>query len=79
MVLLTYWRIDAAPLPDDYTISDLRSAPAQYNQTYDLLKSVVEDEHQPGAPAIGLSADDVTKSIEIDDIFKEDDLETIAQ
>ena len=57
----------------------MRSASSQHNQTYDLLKSLVEDEYRFGASALGRSADGVTRRIEINDIFKENDLEAIAQ
>ncbi len=80
MILLSYWRIDAAPILDDYTISDIKSASTQYNQTYDLLKSLGDgDEWRTGAPMIGLSVEDVRKSEEINNIFKEHDLQLISE
>ncbi|MHC4425868.1 MAG: zinc ribbon domain-containing protein [Planctomycetota bacterium] len=80
ITLLTYWRIDAAPIPNDYTINDIRSAPPEYNQTYTLLKSLAdENEDAIDAPAIGLSSGDLKNLKEIRNIFKEDDLHIIAQ
>lgn len=74
MALLSYWRIDAPPVPNDYTISDIRSAAPQYNQTYQLLKSLAdEDANLASAPAIGLSEQDVNNLGEISRVFKEDD------
>jgi hypothetical protein len=34
------WTIDADPIQNDYTIEDLRSAPSEYNNSYDLLLSL---------------------------------------
>jgi hypothetical protein len=79
VVLLSYWRIDAPPIPNDYTISDIRSAPLQYNQSYELLNSLAdEDANLPDAPAIGLSAQDVNNLREINKFFKEDDYAKIS-
>jgi len=70
VVLLSYWRIDAAPLPNDYTISDIRSAQPEYNQSYELLNSLAdEDEDSLGAPAIELSEKDVKNLEEISKVF----------
>ena len=35
------WSLDAPPIPNDYTIADLRSAPADCNESYELLRSLV--------------------------------------
>lgn len=79
VVLLSYWRIDAPPIPNDYTISDIRSAPPQYNQSYELLKSLaVEDTNLPGAPAIGLSAQDINDLQEINKVFGKADYAKIS-
>jgi len=80
ITILTYWRIDAAPIPDDYTINDISSASPEYNQTYKLLKSLAdENEDAIDAPAIGLTSEDLKNLKEIRNIFKEDDLHIIAQ
>lgn len=80
MLVLSYWRIDAAPIPNDYTINDIRSAPPEYNQTYTLLKSLADENKDTiDAPAIGLSSGDLKNLKEIRNIFKEDDLHIIAQ
>jgi len=34
------WRIDAPPIPNDYTIADLRSAPADCAESYELLRNL---------------------------------------
>jgi hypothetical protein len=35
------WSLDAPPIPNDYTIADLRSAPVDCNESYELLRSLV--------------------------------------
>jgi len=80
MLILTYWRIDAAPIPNDYTINDIRSAAPEYNQTYTLLNSLSDDnDDATDALAIGLSKEDLKNLEEINNIFKEDDLRTISE
>lgn len=80
IVLLTYWRIDAAPIPNDYTIFDLRSAPPLWYGTYNLLNSLADkNDDLMNAPAIGLSPEDLKNLEEINKIFKEKDLQTISQ
>jgi len=79
MIFLTYWRIDAAPIPNDYTIFDLRSAPLLWYGTYHLLNSLADkNDDLADAPAIGLSSEDVENLKEINNIFKEKDLQTIS-
>ena len=45
------WSFDAPPIPNDYTIADLRSAPPECDETYQLLKSLnlekIEDPLSP--------------------------------
>jgi hypothetical protein len=36
------WRLDAPPIPNDYTIADLRSAPADCTTSYELLKYLTD-------------------------------------
>lgn len=79
IVLLSYWRIDAEPVPNDYTISDISSAAPEYNQSYELLNSLADENGDPySPPAMGLSQEDVNNLEEIYDIFKEDDYGKIA-
>ncbi len=80
MILLTFWRIDAAPIPNDYTILDLRSAAPFWYGTYNLLNSLADkSDDLTDAPAIGLSSEDVENLEEIKKIFKEKDLQTISR
>jgi hypothetical protein len=74
MLTIFLWSFDAPPIPNDYTIADLRSAPPECDASYELLLSMSEkDPNIPGAPAIGLSEQDVNDLKEINKIFKEDD------
>lgn len=69
------WTIDAAPIPNDYTIADFRSAPLECNRSYEILKSLAdkEDYDSNDAPAIGLSEQDITVISELKEIIKEAD------
>jgi uncharacterized protein with PQ loop repeat len=80
MISLTYWRIDAAPIPNDYTIFDLRSALPLWYGTYNLLNRLGDkSEDLLDAPAIGLSSEDLENLEEINNIFKEKDLQAISK
>jgi len=80
MLILNYLRFDAPPIVNDYTIKDIKSAAPECNQTYDLLYSLgTEDKNVKGAPAIGLSAKEIGKIEEINNILKDSDLQTISQ
>jgi hypothetical protein len=59
--LVTLWTLDAEPLPRQYSITDLRSAPAKHAQTYQLRKTLADprEEDANAAIAIGLSSEDV--------------------
>lgn len=80
VVLLSYWRIDAAPISNDYTIADLRSAPPECAPSYELLMSISEkEEHPTGAPAIGLSAQDVNTIEQVNEVIKKGDYSKITE
>jgi hypothetical protein len=80
MILLTYWRIDTAPIPNDYTIFELRSAIPFWYGSYSLLNSLADkNDDLMDAPAIGLSSEDLKNLEEINKIFKEKDLQAISQ
>jgi len=58
--LIAIWWQDVAPIEDDYTLADLRSAPPEFAETYDLLMSLANQHPDVnGAPAIGLAQADV--------------------
>jgi len=55
-VFYLLWRIDAPPIPNDYTIADLRSAPAQYDESFEVFKTLIDEQHDfSGIPAIELT------------------------
>lgn len=65
-IILALLCIDAPPIPNDYTIADFRSAPPDCAKSYEFLKSfspAEEDVNAPGAPTIGLSAEDIHTNI----------------
>jgi len=74
------WSRDAPPIPNDYTIADLRSAPAECAESFQILKTLIDEDHNiPGAPAIGLSDGDLDMIAEIRDVLEEKTAAEIAQ
>ncbi len=75
------WGLDAPPIPDDYTIADLRSAPPECARSYELLMSISEKKEPPprDAPTIGLSEQDISNLEEISDVIKEGDYSKITE
>ncbi|MHC4574244.1 MAG: hypothetical protein ACYS76_08955 [Planctomycetota bacterium] len=69
MLALSYWAIDAPPIPDDYTLADIRSAALEHNESYRLLSSLADPDESFAAPAIGLSEQDVDKLHELYPVF----------
>lgn len=67
------WHFDAEPIPDDYTIADLRSAAPEYSQSYELLLSLAneKDADPNSTQAIGLSVQDVKFLDDVKDDVKE--------
>jgi hypothetical protein len=64
LVLVAYflWSLDAAPVPSEPTLADLKSAPAEYSQTYELLVSLKPVLVRPDP--CEQTASDMTESIE---------------
>jgi len=80
MLALSYSRMDAPPIPGDYTISDLRSAPPECNQTYELLGQLTDvDLNIHKVSPIGLSAHEIRRLEEINALCEHKDLGTIAR
>ena len=78
--IFVLWNIDADPIPDDYTIADLRSAPTECARSYELLMSISEKgEYPPDAPLIGLSAQDVNMTDQVSEVFTEGDYSEITE
>jgi len=66
------WRLDAPPIPNDYTLADIHSAPPGCAESFEILKMLIDEEHDlPGAPAIGLTEEDVDMSAEIRTVIQE--------
>jgi len=57
-IFYLFWSIDAPPIPDDYTIADLRSAPPEYAESFEILKTLLGEE----TDSSGVSAIEITKS-----------------
>ncbi|MBN2593939.1 MAG: DUF4190 domain-containing protein [Sedimentisphaerales bacterium] len=70
-VFYLLWRIDAPPIPNDYTIADLRSAPAKYAESFEVLKTLLgENDDSSGFPAIELASSDTKMIAEIKGIME---------
>jgi len=75
-----FWNIDTPPIPNDYTIADLRSAPAQYAESFELLKTLVDEQHDSsGVPAIELTNSDTKMIAEIKKIMEKGTTSEIAK
>jgi hypothetical protein len=69
-VFYLFWRIDAPPIPNDYTIADLRSAPAKYTESFEVLKTLLgENGDSSVVTAIELTNDDSSMIAEIKGIL----------
>lgn len=78
--IFVLWNIDADPIPDDYTIADLRSAPTECAPSYEILMSISEKgEYPPDAPLIGLSAQDVNTIEHVNEVIKKGDFPKITE
>jgi hypothetical protein len=83
------WSLDAPPIPNDYTIADLRSAPPDCAESYELLLTLADQNQPPedsntaplsdDAPAIGLSASDILLVAETRDLIKKTDYAKITR
>jgi len=71
IVFYLFWSIDAPPIPNDYTIADLRSAPAQYAESFKVLKTLIDEQHDSsGVPAIELTNSDTKMIAEVKGIME---------
>jgi len=57
-IFYLFWSIDAPPIPNDYTVADLRSAPAECAESFEILKTLLGEE----TDSSGVSAIEITKS-----------------
>jgi len=59
VIFYLFWSIDAPPIPNDYTIADLRSAPAQYAESFEVLKTLIDEDYDlSGFPTVELTESD---------------------
>lgn len=59
-ILAFAWCLDAPPIPNDYTRDDLLYPGPEFDETWDLLTSLGNNEGDPNAEsAIGLNADEI--------------------
>ena len=66
------WRLDAPPIPNDYTIADLRSAPADCAESFELLMSVSPSNvNRDKVPGIRLSVADLEDIRKLGQILRE--------
>ena len=71
VIFYLFWRIDAPPIPNDYTVADLRSAPAQYAESYEILKALIDENSDSSeVPAIELTSSDTKMIAEIKGILE---------
>lgn len=69
-----------SPIPNDYTIADLHSAPPECIRSYELLKALADEkENLVSAPAVGLSEQDTDMIQQVTDIIKKGDYSEISE
>jgi hypothetical protein len=74
------WHLDAPPIPNDYTLADLRSAPAECAESFEILKTLIDEGWSlPGAPAIGLTKEDVKMIDELSEAIEDKAPSDIAE
>lgn len=66
LVCTILWHLDAPPIPNDYSIADLRSAGAKYSNSYTILFSLAPTRDTTGT---GLSTNDMNNLNEVWGIF----------
>ena len=76
MLIFSFWSIDVPPIPNDYTINDIKSAAPEYNKSYELLLSLADNnDGSTENNVIGLSQEDVNNLENIYHIFSENNLQ----
>ncbi|MCP4613129.1 MAG: zinc ribbon domain-containing protein [Planctomycetes bacterium] len=78
-VISTYFCIDAAPIPNDYTLKNLKSAAPKYSETFNLLNNLSDERNQNTGYAIGFSKEDFGKYKKIENIFKQEDIQDMSR
>jgi len=77
IVLYSLWRLDAPPIPNDYTIADLRSAPADCAESFELLMSICDEDDE--IATVVLSEREGLLIDELREIFRDEDESKIAE
>ena len=79
-VFYLFWSIDALPIPNDYTIADLRSASAKYAESFEVLKTLLgENDDSSNVPAIEITNSDSDMIAEIKGIMETGTTSEITQ
>ena len=79
-IFYLFWSIDAPPIPNDYTVADLRSAPARYAESFEVLKTLIDEDYDiSGVSPIELTKSDKDMSAEIRGIIKTGKKSEISQ
>ena len=74
------WRLDAPPIPNDYTVAALHSAPPECAPSFDMLKSLIDEDWKlPGSPAIGLTKEDVKMIEHLSEVIENATASEIAE
>jgi hypothetical protein len=74
------WSMDAPPIPNDYTVTEFRSAPPDCEHSFQLLMNLSQKEKDlPDAPLIGLSAEDVNTIRKLNRIIAQEDYTGISE
>ena len=80
VIFYLFWRIDAPPIPNDYTVADLRSAPAEYAESYEILKALIDENPDSSVvPAIELTSSDTKMIAEIKGILETESTSEITK
>ena len=79
-VFAVLWCFDAPPIPDDYTLADFRSAPTECAESFEILKTLIDESWSlPGAPAIGLTKEDIKIIDEASEVIENGSASQIAE
>ena len=79
-VFFLLWSLDAPPIPNDYALADVYSAPPECAESFEILKILIDEEHDlSGAPAIGLTKEDSDMSAEIRGIIQDENAAEISE
>ncbi|MFC1780683.1 hypothetical protein ACFLZ8_00275 [Planctomycetota bacterium] len=85
-IFILAWRIDAPPIPNDYTIADFRSVTADCAESYELLKiltdpnnNLIEQTSDKNTLEIGISSEEISIINEIHDAIEKGNDQEISK